>query len=222
MPGIDYEKGNTIKKPASEKRDNLLGPGVRPTTLERRRLVAEMWNRHGATVEETAEALGVRVSTVANDRAWLRKQWVESITDETTEIIAREVAKLDKQEAELWEAWEQSKMDKVSITESGSGDNKYVRKTTSTSKPNPKYMELIIKCQTRRASLLGLDKNHLFSDGQFNFAEFVEAAYEAASGSKLKEEEKKELAEVIPMKQDANGEFIPVIEEDEEKNEEEE
>lgn len=151
--------------------------------LERRRRVAVAWNQLGMTVKETALDIGVSVSTISGDRRWLLDCWQKSVQADVVEVVARELAKLEDQEAELWDAWQNSKanytkvFDKQAVTKAG--DVEDLHETEEGSKePNYKFMELILKCQERRARLLGLDKAVTYESAAFSFALFVEEAYE--------------------------------------------
>lgn len=67
--------------------------------------------------------------------------------------ITKELSKLDKIEAELWDAWERSKKRIVSkIRQSGLKTER-----SETFAGNPRYLDLVLSVQQRRAKLLGLD-----------------------------------------------------------------
>lgn len=67
--------------------------------------------------------------------------------------ITKELSKLDKIESELWDAWERSKKRIVSkIRQSGLKTER-----SETFAGNPRYLDLVLSVQQRRAKLLGLD-----------------------------------------------------------------
>ena len=156
---------------------------IDPEILERRRRVAICWNQLGLSVQKTAEHLGFSPATISKDRQWLLKMWSTLVNADIVEIVAREVSKLEVQEAELWSAWESSKEDEVQTTTERKANQNgallgTITKTMRTNRvPEVKFMEGILKCQERRSRLLGLDKAVTFEGATFSFANFVEKAY---------------------------------------------
>lgn len=177
---------------------------VKPEILERRRQVAILWNQMGYTVQRSAEELGFSNSTVLNDRRWLLDCWQKTVQADVVEIVAREMNKLEAQEAELWAAWEKSKEDVIQTTTEQHFDAKGQKVGGETKKivtygrlPEVKFMDGILKCQERRSKLLGLDKAVTFQGAAFSFAMFVEEAYESATQQLTKDvTPPKELPEV--------------------------
>lgn len=175
-----------------------LDPKVKPERLERLRKVADLWNKAGLGVRETARQLEVNPSTVSRDRRLLLELWRETVVADIDEIAARELAKLDTQEAELWVAWERSKRDKERTTqrekrtapvlpgrppeeeprppELGIAERTTTR-VTEGRLPDARYMDLIIEVGRRRERLLGLDKGIKIDLG-FDFRELVKKAAE--------------------------------------------
>lgn len=161
---------------------------AKPAILKRRRKVAEHWNMKGLTVAQSADILGVSPSTISQDRRALLDMWQTVVEADVIEIVARELHKLEMQEAELWDAWQMSKMatedDSREWNEKANGTQAGVttiRERRISRVPEAKYMDLILKCQERRAKLLGLDKAVTFEAASFSFAMFVEESYDAAS-----------------------------------------
>jgi hypothetical protein len=177
-------------------------PRVTAKRLERLRKVADLWNKAGLGVRETARQLGVNPSTITKDRRLLIEMWRETITADVNEIAAREVVKLDAQEAELWLAWERSKRDKERTTQTekrnaaAAGEQEielgiHERTTTRVVEgrlPEARYMDLIIEVGKRRERLLGLDKGIIVDVG-FDFRELVRAAAERRDGRRPMAEE---------------------------------
>lgn len=161
---------------------------VKTEILKRRRKVAEMWNMQNLSVAETAKRLDVSPATVSNDRRALLDMWQTVVEADVIEIVARELQKLEVQEAELWSAWKQSREDirddtterniKQDGTQAGAT---LVRERRTSRTAEAKFMDLILRCQERRAKLLGLDKAVTFEAASFSFAMFVEQSYEAAA-----------------------------------------
>lgn len=90
---------------------------------------------------------------VYKDLKQLLINWKREHEENIDLYITKELSKLDKIEAELWDAWERSKKRIVSkIRQSG------LKKARSeTFAGNPRYLELVLSVQQRRAKLLGLD-----------------------------------------------------------------
>jgi len=176
-------------------------PKVQARRLERLVKVADLWNKAGLGVRETARQLKVNPSTISKDRKLLVEMWRETVNAEINEIAARELAKLDAQEAELWLAWERSKRDKERTTNkekrSAIGAGEEVRelavaertttRTTEGRLPDARYMDLIIEIGERRARLLGLDKG-IKIELDFDFRELVRSAAERRAKRRPKAE----------------------------------
>lgn len=90
---------------------------------------------------------------VYKDLKQLLINWKREHEENIDLYITKELSKLDKIEAELWDAWERSKKRIVSkIRQSGL---KTARSETFAG--NPRYLDLVLSVQQRRAKLLGLD-----------------------------------------------------------------
>ena len=173
---------------------------VNPEVLDRRRKVAICWNQLGMSCAQTAKNLGCSAGTVSKDRRWLLECWQRAVQADIVEIVSRELHKLETQEAELWSAWEMSKRDtESSVTDSYTNEQgaksggDHIKRTVTGRLPESKYMDLILRCQERRAKLLGLDKAVTFEGAAFSFSMFVSEAYESAV-----ELERKRIKDVTP------------------------
>lgn len=97
-------------------------------------------------------------------------EWKRERLETIDEYVTQELRKLDKMEVELWEAWERSKTGKLreknrqnakprKVLEDG--DNPayygYEETTTETSAGNPRFLDLLLNVQQRRAKMLGFD-----------------------------------------------------------------
>lgn len=90
---------------------------------------------------------------VYKDLKQLLINWKREHEENIDLYITKELSKLDKIEAELWEAWERSKKRIVSkIRQSGLKTER-----SETFAGNPRYLDLVLSVQQRRAKLLGLD-----------------------------------------------------------------
>nr|UWG75085.1 MAG: hypothetical protein [Bacteriophage sp.] len=90
---------------------------------------------------------------VYKDLKQLLINWKREHEENIDLYITKELSKLDKIEAELWDAWERSKKRIVSkIRQSG-----LKMERSETFAGNPRYLDLVLSVQQRRAKLLGLD-----------------------------------------------------------------
>lgn len=94
----------------------------------------------------------------------IREAWIEEYMPPYAEMQAKELARLDKMERELWDAWERSKRDAEAETveeshESGK-DGVYDRNKTVRDRAgrdgDPKFIEQILKVVDKRAKIVGL------------------------------------------------------------------
>lgn len=111
-------------------------------------------------------------SQIAQDLVNIRKEWHKEMTKDISEFIEAELKGLQRQEDELWLAWERSKRNAVTKTtetlpekrETVAGieiKRKLKGKTVIKSEGQngqAAYMDLIFKCREQRRSLLGLDQ----------------------------------------------------------------
>lgn len=90
---------------------------------------------------------------VYKDLKQLLINWKREHEENIDLYITKELSKLDKIESELWDAWERSKKRIVSkIRQSGLKTER-----SETFAGNPRYLDLVLSVQQRRAKLLGLD-----------------------------------------------------------------
>lgn len=97
-------------------------------------------------------------------------EWKRERMDNIDDYVTQELRKLDKMEVELWEAWERSKTGKTreknrqnakprKVLEDGDNPEYYgyEETTTETSAGNPRFLDLLLNVQQRRAKMLGFD-----------------------------------------------------------------
>lgn len=84
-------------------------------------------------------------------------EWKRSRLENIDQYVTAELQKLDRLEVEAWEAWEKSKQEKEtkSMRKTDNGTSKELRKEDMYG--NPKYLDLLLNIQQRRAKLLGYD-----------------------------------------------------------------
>lgn len=107
--------------------------------------------------------------TIYKDMQKVMINWKKEAFDNMDAYMRQELKKLDKMEVETWEAWENSKS-KYRTTEKKSKKPKKVDADTvevdyygydqtmnETSAGNPRFLDILLNIQQRRAKLLGLD-----------------------------------------------------------------
>lgn len=104
------------------------------------------------------------------DMQQLLIEWKRERMENIDDYVTQELRKLDKMEVELWEAWERSKTGKLreknrqnakprKVLEDGDNPEYYgyEETTTETSAGNPRFLDLLLNAQQRRAKMLGFD-----------------------------------------------------------------
>lgn len=134
--------------------------GRKLALLKRRQLVASMYLA-GKTLMQIADVVGVNFSNVSRDLSAIRKAWLESAIIDFDNRKALELAKVDKMEAEAWEAWEKSKAEQVTTTgkkkSSTKGDSLEAGTKTEKHPGDPRFLTIIGWCVDKRCEVLGLN-----------------------------------------------------------------
>lgn len=112
----------------------------------------------------------ITIPMVYWDMQQLLIEWKRERMENIDDYVTQELRKLDKMEVELWEAWERSKTGKLreknrqnakprKVLEDGDNPEYYgyEETTTETSAGNPKFLDLLLNVQQRRAKMLGFD-----------------------------------------------------------------
>jgi len=130
----------------------------------------ERWKVEGHTEREIVELLAAqrnyRLSRaqIHMDVAFVEDEWRRRAAEDIASAKGKELAGLRLQEAELWSAWEKSKLDAETIRQkvTAQGADKLtpaeITKTKEGQCGNPAYMRLLLEVRQRRSKLLGLDK----------------------------------------------------------------
>ena len=98
-------------------------------------------------------------------------EWKRERLEDIDEYVTQELRKLDKMEQEAWEAWEKSKTGtyktiekknlgrprKVGATDEDPEYYGYNQESRETSCGNPRFLDLLLNIQQRRAKMLGFD-----------------------------------------------------------------
>ena len=145
-------------------------PGRRFTKdeiLRRREKVADLYCR-GRTQTQISADVGVSQRQVSDDLQKVRAWWLDSALRNFDQLKAEQLARLDAIEREAWAAWERSigthRVEKAEKRQTGEGkedgDGKTVMTIASVTKEeragNPKFLELIGSCVSKRCEILGL------------------------------------------------------------------
>lgn len=104
----------------------------------------------------------VTYKTVFNDINAILADWKKQQFTDINKYMQLELKKLDKIEVELWAAWENSKGSKRktkikggSINDSIASGGELAERSLETTNGDPRYLDLLLKVQERRAKLLG-------------------------------------------------------------------
>lgn len=84
--------------------------------LERVEKVAEYWLK-GKGLRVISQLVGLSVAQVKRDVDHARKMWAESFETNVQALINKELARLDRIEAEAWRAWERSQAKQIERVE---------------------------------------------------------------------------------------------------------
>lgn len=123
----------------------------------------------GLTQQQIAEQKGESQSTVSRDlRAAYEEMrqatigsmvaWQRTWRDKSLAMVETELEKLEREEAELWKAWERSKLDKKWERQRTWPEGTEVTAHTEGQAGDPRLMTLILQCHEKRVAL------HRFAD----------------------------------------------------------
>src|SRR5262245_7920889 len=128
----------------------------------RRKKVADL-REMGHSQEQIAAELGISQATVSRDLNAFNAEVNAATVHNLTELLNRQLHKLDLLEAESWAAWRRSREParSASITETGKGTetNKGTKKVSSLKHGpgDPRFLDMVRKCIAQRCKLLGLE-----------------------------------------------------------------
>lgn len=139
---------------------------------QRRATVAALYLKSW-TQQAIADQVGVDRSQVSLDLKEIRKEWKESMVFDFNEAKGKELAKIDKLEAEYWQAWEESTRPLKRKSTRLTGDVEAKTEKEDAKKPkaknlvstesteerlgDPRYLDGVMKCIQKRVDILGLD-----------------------------------------------------------------
>jgi DNA-binding CsgD family transcriptional regulator len=162
------------EKPVKQKR--LRGKVEQNLIIRERQLKVADLIKKGFNQPEIARQLGVSQQLISNDMKAVEKLWLERTNLAIIQQRALEVAKIDKMEAEAWEAWDKSKQPAIVEEveyDGGTGEpvktgrkvrpasslpgKKKVRKTYRVG--DPKFLDIIEHCVRLRIQIFRLDQD---------------------------------------------------------------
>jgi len=114
----------------------------------------------GLSTYAIAAQMNVSQRTVWRDLEIIRKEWRDRSVEMIDEVKAKELAKLDKVEAEAWAAYWRSTTDRekrVAEMRPGPSGGKFTKIETEGQAGDPRFLKIILDCQERRAKILGTD-----------------------------------------------------------------
>lgn len=123
------------------------------------RVIAERLNEYN---HENGLEYSVTYKTVFMDIQQVLAEWKKERFKDIDNYMQLELKKLDKIEVELWDAWEKSKSSKRktkikngTINNGIASGGELAERTLETTDGDPRYLDLLLKVQERRAKLLG-------------------------------------------------------------------
>ena len=124
--------------------------------------IREIHSKLLSNLEERGMEYRVTFQQVFNDIKSAMVDWKKENTEMIDKYVDLELRKLDKMEVELWDSWERSKNGKRKTEIEGGELNRgnvsggrLKKRTLETGDGDPRYLDLLLKIQERRAKLLG-------------------------------------------------------------------
>ena len=106
---------------------------------------------------------GIKISRgiVQKDIRHIREEWRKLRVQDADVYLGRELAKIDRVEAEAWKAWHDSRKRHVTDKEKSTdhtkiGQGKEIEKIRKDSTGDPRYLDIVQSCIDKRCKLLGL------------------------------------------------------------------
>lgn len=150
--------------------------------LERRKKVAARYLR-GQTQWEIARAFEVDQSTISRDLKVIQAEWLAQAVLARGEWTARELARIDEVERAAWAAWAKSQENAEVLRARMRGDQAETEKISRGQAGDPRFLELVLKCVSKRCELLGLNAPKDASSLKGSRMEIVEEIIDAGDAS---------------------------------------
>lgn len=124
--------------------------------IERRRQQVGDLAVQGWTQAAIADQLSISQATVCDDLIKIRRQWRESAVRDFDLAQAESLQEINRVRREAWPAWERSKKPQQSAVINGEGPGGTSRKTLKNQHGDPRFLDIILKCNAAEQALLGL------------------------------------------------------------------
>lgn len=110
----------------------------------------------GKSMAVIGKELGVSAMTICRDIAAIREAHKDEFIHEYSIWKDRELARLDKVEAEAWDAWERSKRDAEMVRTTSGPDGITTVSETKGQYGDPRFLNIFNSCIDQRCKILGL------------------------------------------------------------------
>lgn len=166
------------KRDRGADRDSVTGPKRTPDEVLRDRAEITRLNMEGKTQNEIIAALGgirdykLSVQTIARDLKAVRLEWLNTSVENYEKTALIELARIDREEAEAWDAWERSKRPIIrrKTGESAKGPidertcDEYEDGTIAERDGNPAFLQRLESIRQRRCAILGFPAQQRSND----------------------------------------------------------
>jgi hypothetical protein len=166
------------KRERGSDRDSVTGPKRTPDEVLRDRAEITRLHMEGKTQNEIITALGeirdykLSVQTIARDLKAVRAEWLNTSIENYEKTALIELARLDREESEAWNAWERSKKPIIrrKTGESAKGPidericDEYEDGTIAERDGNPAFLQRLESIRQRRCAILGFNSQQKSED----------------------------------------------------------
>jgi hypothetical protein len=137
-------------------------PKVDATRDARRAIIAQLMLRGVTSMGELCKRAKCSRPTLAKDLEAIRAEWRKEMVESFDYAKDQCLKVLEEIEREAWAEWDRSKLGAKKrlsrTTENETGGSTTEEETTERRCGDPRYLEVIIKCEERKTKLLGLDE----------------------------------------------------------------
>jgi hypothetical protein len=132
------------------------GPKFTPAQREANLLTVSDLYLTGKTQAHIAGVIGCSQQQVSGYLKKLYKRWQADASANIDRLKARELARLDKVEAEAWAAWERSQEDAETVTTNTGAQSGTTTKVEG-QVGDPRFLERVGWCITQRCKIIGVE-----------------------------------------------------------------
>jgi hypothetical protein len=135
----------------------MAAPTFTPAQREANLLTVSDLYLRGKTQASIAVQIGCSQQQVSGYLKKLYKRWQADAAQKIDRLKARELARLDKVEAEAWAAWERSQKDAEVETTTSIGEEKSIKFKREGQTGDSRFLDIVSKCIAQRCRILGVD-----------------------------------------------------------------